>query len=235
MKLLTGFVFVLVGASMFAGCAVPAREFNGNPRQQNASPKSSAKVPNTPDVLPGMADESRLKVYTGSVSLTAGNRSYAIKQIRELTKKQGGYFEHLSEVSITIRIPAAKFNATLEELAKIGEVTNRDIRVVDVTDQFRDIEAELANLQAVRDRLKTLLAKSTDVKNTLEIEKELTRVQTKIDQLSGTLKRLRKQVTFAKLTINLILPETSSSGLKLRNFTAASWLNSLGLDNLFNN
>jgi len=48
-----------------------------------------------------------------------------------------------------------------------------------------DLDARLANLVAVRDRLQEHLARSTNVSEVIEVERELARLQGDIDSLSG--------------------------------------------------
>lgn len=91
----------------------------------------------------------------------------------------------------------------MDSLSRIGTVTYRKISMDDVTAQYLDLEAEIKNKRALRDRLRQLLAKSETVKDTLAIEKELSRVQTELDQLEGRLKLLRSQVAMSTLNLNL--------------------------------
>ena len=72
-----------------------------------------------------------------------------------------------------------------------------------MTEKYIDVEARLKNNYALRDRLKQLLEKAINVKDILEIEKELNRVQSDIDSMEGTIKLLKGQVDFATLDLSL--------------------------------
>ena len=73
----------------------------------------------------------------------------------------------------------------------------------DVTEKYIDTEARLKNAVALRDRLKALLNQAKDVKDVLEIEKELARVQGDIDSMEGRLKKLKEQVDYAVVDLTL--------------------------------
>ena len=103
----------------------------------------------------------------------------------------------------TIRVPASSLEPLMDSLSGLGKVNYRKVSMDDVTDQYYDLEAELNNTRALRDRLRQLLAKSTTIKDTLAIEKELARVQTKLDQLEGRLKLLRSQVAMSTLHLSI--------------------------------
>ena len=103
----------------------------------------------------------------------------------------------------TIRVPSASLEPLMDSLAGMGRVTSRQVSAEDVTEEYHDLEAELKNTRALRDRLRRLLEQSETVKDSLAIEKELTRVQTKLDTLEGRLKRLRSQVVESSLDLNI--------------------------------
>lgn len=177
-----------------------------------------------------LTDSDRRYIRTGTADLAVDAIEPAMRALHDVVKKNGGYVESLQTASLTIRIPAARFEAVLDTLPTIGSIVKKDIQIVDVTDHYSDREAELANLIALKTRLKALLAKATTVEETLGIERELVRVQTKIDQLTGRLARMKKQIAYAKLSIRLAERNDGTEATTLR---AAGWLQEIGLSNLF--
>jgi Domain of unknown function (DUF4349) len=85
----------------------------------------------------------------------------------------------------------------------LGTVTYRRVESEDVTEQYIDVEARLKNKIVLRDRLKQLLDKATAVKDVLAIETELNRVQSDIDSMEGRMRSMKKQVTYATVTLSL--------------------------------
>ena len=227
-------VFLAALALLLGGCMMGAPNHwdkSAGMQQKSISvDKGFDEIPPEKANSQELTDPDRHYVRTGRVDLAVDAIEPAMRSIHDLTKKQGGYVEALQTKSLTIRIPAAQFQAVLDALPAIGTIVEKHIQIVDVTDAYADSEAELANLHALKTRLKALLAKATTVKETLDIERELVRVQTKIDQLTGRLARMKKQVAYAKLHIRLAerTDETETSTLR-----AAWWLQEIGLSNLF--
>ena len=66
-----------------------------------------------------------------------------------------------------------------------------------------DVETRLSNNRALRDRLKELLAKARDVKDILQIESELNRVQSEIDSMDARMRILKDQIQMSTLSVEL--------------------------------
>jgi hypothetical protein len=125
-----------------------------------------------------------------------------------MAERAGGFVEQKSDhgdesASLTLRIPAKAFKTTLSDLETLGSVTYRSIEGEDVTEQYIDVEARLKNKVVLRDRLKQLLEKATEVKDILAIETELNRVQADIDSMEGRIKSLKGQVEYATVRLSL--------------------------------
>ncbi len=136
-----------------------------------------------------------------------GNASHKAQVI---VKKRGGYLETInsnddgdSYARLRLRIPKNALPGTMDDLATLGKVTSRNIEVEDVTEQWIDLQAKIKNMRALRDRLRALLRQAKTVKETLEVEKELTRVQSDLDSLEGKIKAMQKHAAFSKLTLTI--------------------------------
>jgi hypothetical protein len=113
----------------------------------------------------------------------------------------GGYLAMRGDHEITVRIPRDKFRDALAQIEKIGDVIHRDVKAVDVTDEFVDTESRLKNAKVMRDRLQALLQKAA-VKEAIEIEKELGRVTEQIEVLEGKMKMLSDRIAFSTITVH---------------------------------
>lgn len=84
-----------------------------------------------------------------------------------------------------------------------GEILSHQVSTDDRTSQYVDTEARLKNQKALRDRLVKLLDsdKPYKVRDLLEVERELARVQGEIDSLTGQIRSI-EQVT-ARATVNV--------------------------------
>lgn len=103
----------------------------------------------------------------------------------------------------TIRVPATSLPSLMESLESVGRVTSSHISMDDVTEAYRDLEAALKNKRALRDRLRSLLSRATKIEDILKIEKELSRVQTELDQMEARMKSMRSKVAHSTLDLSI--------------------------------
>lgn len=87
--------------------------------------------------------------------------------------------------SLQIRVGRASADKLLNAMSS-PEVTERRVEREDKTLQVVDVEARLKNLVELRDRLRTLLVnRSGPLKDVLETERELARVQSDLDSMTA--------------------------------------------------
>ena len=180
-------------ADLALECAIPA-----GGAEHLASPASPA---------PAAAPRKRMLVWRASLSIEVANVDDAVAQALAIAEQHGGYLERKSgdavaDASLSLRIPATAFAPSVGSLEKLGSVTYRYVSNSDVTEEYVDADARLKNKTVLRDRLRKLLDKATEVKDVLAIETELNRVQGEIDSMEARLKSLKGQVDFATLDLN---------------------------------
>lgn len=105
--------------------------------------------------------------------------------------------------SMTLRIPAGKFVSTMGEIEKLGTVKHRHTYTNDVTQEYMDLEARIANLSRQEERLREILRQAKNVEEVLKVESELWRIRGDIEVSTGRLNFLKDRVSFS--TINLSL------------------------------
>jgi hypothetical protein len=172
-------------------------------------------LPSMPETSAGVAgDDStdvradRMLIWKAQLRVQVWNVPDAVSQAISLAEADGGFAEQKSDsgegsARVTLRVPAKAFTASVANLEALGTVTHRDIQGEDVTEQYIDVEARLRNKVVLRDRLKQLLDKASDVKDILAIETELSRVQGDIDSMEGRVKALKGWVDYATITLDL--------------------------------
>jgi predicted nuclease with TOPRIM domain len=82
----------------------------------------------------------------------------------------------------------------------------KNIKSEDVTEQYIDLKARLENAQREEKILLDFLNKATNVKDMLEIEKELSRIREQIEYYTGQLKYLESRIDYSTITIELSEP-----------------------------
>lgn len=103
----------------------------------------------------------------------------------------------------TLRVPAPSLPSLMQSLETVGKVTYKNVEMTDVTEAYLDLQAALKNKRALRDRLRSLLSRATKVDDILKIEKELSRVQTELDQMEARMKSMSSQVSHSTLDLSI--------------------------------
>ncbi len=172
----------------------------------------------------------RKVIYTGRFNVAVGDVDSSIQAVKAMADNLGGYMLRMTVNAIAVRIPAAKFDSAVAELAKLGTVIDKDITARDVTDQHLDLDMRLRNAKALQKKLIALLEKSQAVRDTLEIEKELQRVSTEIERIEGQINKLSHDVAYSTLTVTFTLTRNAPAETRVK--LPFRWLGSLGLDQL---
>jgi hypothetical protein len=198
-----------------------------------AAPKpepGEAKKPDSPDpsrAVPG--HDSTMLVYTATINLAVYLVDQAISQVEAIAKDSGGFLSSRGDNQIVIRVPRSRFQAALAAIEKTGDVLHRDVRAEDVTDAYMDLEVRIKNARAMRDQLAALLQKA-NVKEALEIERELGRVTEELERMEGQLKLLRDKIAYSTITVTYAARGSTIQANKVR--LPFPWLSSLGLPGL---
>ena len=171
-----------------------------------------------------------LLIYEANVTLAVFEARKSIDQAEKIAKELGGYLVRRDDNSITVRVPAGKFDGALGQMLKLGDVLHRDVSVKDVTAEYFDLAVRLKNAEAVRDRLQKLLEKAANVSDAIQVERELSRVTADIESMKGRLKLLRELISFSTITLRFQARPVDQIDSKVR--LPFPWLHQLGLGNL---
>jgi len=222
----------------FAG---PQRVAQAQTTPAPAPPPGPAQPAATPPGAPPKADPAKaepakeiapsrdLVIYTARFSMAVYQVDQGLAAVEKIANDNGGYLGSKKDREITIRIPRGRFQPTLAAIDKIGDVLHRDIQAEDVTDEHVDLEIRIKNSRAMQKRLTDLLTKA-DVKNALEIEKELHRVTEELERLEGRLKVLKDRIAFS--TITVVFEARGATIQATRQRLPFPWLGALNLPSL---
>jgi hypothetical protein len=182
--------------------------------------------------VPDSPHSAAMLVYTANLTMAVYQVGPGLDGVERVAREAGGYLSSRQDESIVVRIPRDRFQDVIATIEKLGDVTHRDIKAQDVTDEFVDLQARLKNAYNIRERLSDLLTRAA-VKDALEIEKELGRVTEDIERMEGRLKLLRDQIAFSTITVTFtpLAPQTVHDSSLLAPFP---WLQELGLGSLLN-
>lgn len=205
------------------------------PIAQNAPPPQSGQQgqPQRPQPNPSAPDaphSPQLIIYTADVSLAVFQVENAMNTVENIGREVGGYLSQRSDNQIVIRVPRGRFQEALARIEPLGDVLHRNISAQDVTDQYVDLEARLKNAYAMRERLMELLKKA-EVKDAIEIQRQLGEVTETIERLEGQLKLLKDKIAYSTITVSF-QPVSSQSVAETQMNLPFPWLQELGLSAL---
>lgn len=105
--------------------------------------------------------------------------------------------------SVTISVPSEALDATLTELTSLGEVRTRTSNAYSVQDEYIDVEARIATLDASITRMRALMDQTEDIKQIVELETALSARQADLDSLQARLNALTSQIAMSPITVML--------------------------------
>ena len=152
----------------------------------------------------------RKLIKNGDISVEVQNLANAEKAVGEWASKFGGYIEssYSGETggSITVRIPAKNFDEAMSEAGNFGTVKSQNISTQDVSERFYDLKTRLESKKVMRERLQKYLSQAKDIKDMLQIERELNSVVADIENMEGSMARLSSQIDLSTITVSYNLP-----------------------------
>jgi Domain of unknown function (DUF4349)/Putative zinc-finger len=172
-------------------------------------------------------------VRTAGLTLTTKDFDRARAVLDDILQRHRGYVGELNvstpadsgrSFNATLRVPADQLDATIGELRKLGRVESESQSGQEVTEQYVDLEARLANARNTEQRLTDLLRSRTGkLSDVLAVETEISRVRGQIERMEAERKSLASQVDFATINANVredykaqlqVVPVTTSSRLR---------------------
>ncbi|MCL2137211.1 MAG: DUF4349 domain-containing protein [Coriobacteriia bacterium] len=165
------------------------------------------------------ADRKVIFTYDYQLETTAMDET--LLALESAVASTGGYIEksqysgrdnsdQYSYATLTCRIPTKAVDIFKEAVETAGHVRSKNEQGRDITDEYYDIEAHLKTLYAQEERLLALLQTSGDLSDIIELERELTRVRTEIERLTGALNKYDNLVDLCTFTITIYNVSTFS-------------------------
>ena len=145
--------------------------------------------------------EGRKVAFSATLRISTPDVPQAVRSANAVAQKFGGYAASLNDRGGTFKIPVKNAEAALEAMEKLGTVDSREINAQDVTDTAFDLDMRIANLEKLHKRLTELVEKTGNIKDILEVEKELARVTGELEKLKATRQNLQHRVDFVTFRV----------------------------------
>ena len=176
----------------------------------------------TPNGVPGAAkamspDVGRRVIRTADLSIEADSPEEVQARVTALADSRGGFVvsadtsrwrgddgAESTTVNIVFRVPSAAFDATLDELRRMGRhVSNEKVTGQDVTEEYVDLEARIRAQRAVEDQYLSILKDAKSIHDALEVQQKLGEVRTEIERAEGRRRFLENQTSLSTVTVHI--------------------------------
>ena len=168
------------------------------------------------------AFSDRKIIHTAFLTIEVENADSASRLVDSMTSVAGGLVADIQltrhgdesvRVEAVLRVPSSQLQGLLTELRGLGEVSNETIKADDITMAYQDLETRIAVKETTVERLNRLLANRTgDLSDVLNVERELSRVVTELEQMKGQLRYYSQQIALATVNVSLLELGASESG-----------------------
>jgi hypothetical protein len=192
------------------------------PDQLITAPVDGSKVVKTADLTIRLAVEPvpTTDDQQADREANAAARAAAIAQAgtgaRSIATAAGGFQSSAdgggSQLSLTVRVPVEQYDAAVDKLTGLGELTNRTETSQDVTGQVADVNSRVDSMTASVARVRALLASATDIADVISIESELAEREANLESLQQQQAALRGQVALSTISLSLTAVTTGAAG-----------------------
>ncbi|MGZ8392695.1 MAG: DUF4349 domain-containing protein [Gemmatimonadales bacterium] len=186
---------------------------------------------------------SRLIIRTGQASIEVDSLESSMGELRRIVQRVGGFVadasvqsgrKQLRSATLELKVPAGRFDELTEGLQPLGRLQFVNVGAEDVSEEFVDLTARVANGRRLEDRLVELLRTRTGkLQDVLTVERELARVREEIERMEGRLRFLKTSAQLSTLSVNLYEPPPLVASHPGRNVIGeafkTAWRNFVGL------
>ena len=159
--------------------------------------------------LPGLDGEKIVK--TAELGVRAEDVRGSASRAQEVAARFGGSVASSRinggdgpvSADLVLSVPSGEFEAALDELRGLGEVTTDNVGGEDVTEEFVDLQSRERNLLAAEGGLLRLYDRVESVDDALSIERELTDLRGQIEVVQGRIQYLEDRTTTSRIALEI--------------------------------
>ncbi len=185
------------------------------PLKEEAPSNRVAATPMPPGVNPpGMIPNPavRMIIKNAEMRLIVSQVDEALTRIEGMVVDLGGYILNSRTwfqgeekyAALTFAVPSERFEEALSRLRRIAlRVADENTSGQDVSQEYVDLEARLANLEAATARLREFLQQAKSVEEALQVEIRLRELEGEIAQVKGRMNFLKGRSAYSLITVTL--------------------------------
>lgn len=160
---------------------------------------------------------THLIIKSAEMRLRVEDSDTAMDRLTQIVGDTGGYIissrvfnqphldgKNYKYATVTIGVPVTQFERALSRLRSIAvQVLDETASGEDVTDQYVDLQSQLINLEATRERIKSFLENAQTVDEALRINAELAEIERQIEEIKGRINYLQDRSAYSTITVNI--------------------------------
>ncbi len=174
-------------------------------------PPRTAEPPPAHPTFFGKNKMSKL-IKRGNMSIDVVKLPDSKRRIDSILIRNQSYYEReeymsneiSNSYSLTIRVPVTYFDSLINQLENgIGKLKYKSIFVDDVTEEYHDLDMRLKNKLAFLNQYRMILQKAVKIKEIIEVQEKIRRIEEEIESKKGRLRFLDDQISYSTLRIEL--------------------------------
>jgi Domain of unknown function (DUF4349) len=202
------------------GASAPRRVFNAGVAIPAVGTQGAGKLSlrlggtSTTSVIK-LLPQTQSLIYTANLTIRVKDPAATAAKMTSLVTGLGGYVAGQQEttlpgshgttqVSLTLKIPAAVYHSTLTTLATYGPHIAFNSQATDVTQQVADVNSRVASAQAAIRQLRALLAKAGSVGSLLAVQDEINSQESALESLLAQQQALAHETSYGTVSVVLL-------------------------------
>ena len=188
-------------------------EYKAFDQARNGLLNKDSRMAAQASAAPRAVSPGPMVIRRASLALLTKEFDSARASLENMVGAHQGYFGEFTvaapanagrSLAATVRVPASQLDPVLAELRKLGRVEQENQSADDVTRQYVDLTARLANSRETEKRLVEILRERTGkVSDVLDVEREISGVREQIEQMDAQRKTLDNQIQYASVDLRI--------------------------------
>jgi Domain of unknown function (DUF4349) len=166
-------------------------------------------------------------VFTSGMTIKVGNAGQAAARAAQIAESAGGYVSQENAalrssppgggtVSIQLKIPVARYAATLTVLGRLGATSSEQQQAQVVTQQVADTASQVTSDQAAIAQLRALERQAGSISELLSIQGRLASQESALEAMQAQQRALDNQTSYGTVTLHLDGPVKAAARARVR-------------------
>lgn len=217
---------------LLTGIAMSVLTACNSAAKRDVSQDTTAQLNRSTPASPGPPSDftkGLLLIREASLRASVTDIGGSAKKIRRWLENEGGYYTEWEQgrqddslgISLTAKVPAARFESFKDSLETLGDIGIESIQATDVTDTYLGNQGGMTTTQKIGDQYRAILQNGAKPKDALAVEEKVAEKLTSAEELRESMASLNKQAAAGTLHIRLSmfsplpLPQAPAYGHRL--------------------